>query len=131
MINWAKYQAPSEEVTDELTDSQQTPNRPLTSNKKDKKDKKDIYSHAQVELIKKVVDYFNETTGKSFSHKTAETQKLIGGRFSEGYGLEDMYDVIDLKTKEWLNDKDMSKYICQTTIFRPSNFEKYFNQLND
>lgn len=43
VINWGKYQAKPEDLTGEVTEGQQTPNRPLTPNKKNKNDKK-IYT---------------------------------------------------------------------------------------
>ena len=41
VVNWDKYQAKDDDLTDQSTDSQQTPNRPLTPNKNDKNDKND------------------------------------------------------------------------------------------
>ena len=35
--------------------------------------------------------------------------------------------VIDVKTAEWLNDSDMSKYLRPTTLFG-AKFESYLNQ---
>lgn len=40
IVNWETYQAKPFDLTDDLTDNQQTPNRPLTPNKNDKKGRK-------------------------------------------------------------------------------------------
>lgn len=77
---------------------------------------------------KDIISYFNEKTGKNFSYKTKGTVDLISGRFNDGYTLEQFKQVIDIKTEEWLHNSKMNQHLAPTTLFRPSNFEKYLNQ---
>lgn len=87
---------------------------------KEKKLKSDIY----VEII----DYLNEKTGSHFKPTSKSTQRLINGRLSENYSIDDFKHVIDVKTLEWKNDSKMSKYLTPDTLFNSSKFEKYVNQ---
>jgi uncharacterized phage protein (TIGR02220 family) len=54
--------------------------------------------------------------------------KLLKERFSDGSTLEDIFKVILLKEKEW-KGSEMYRYMIPATLFRKSNFEKYFQQL--
>jgi len=104
--------------------------------KKNDKEVKEVKDHSPAEEkpdipYKKIVDYLNEKAERSFNHKTDNTQKLIRGRFDDGYKIKDFIEVIDKKTQDWLhknNDKDMSKYLRPDTLFRPANFENYLNE---
>ena len=49
-------------------------------------------------------------------------------RIAEGYTVDDFKKVIDIKAEEWLGT-EMDKYLNPSTLFRPSNFEKYLNQV--
>jgi len=143
--NWGKYQGSLNETNKannkELTKHQQSTNKELTTNKnvknvKNVKNDKEVKDHSPAEEkpdipYKKIVDYLNEKAERSFSHKTDNTQKLIRGRFDDGYKIKDFIEVIDKKTQDWLhknNDKDMSKYLRPDTLFRPANFENYLNE---
>lgn len=74
-----------------------------------------------------VVDYLNKRTGSSYKPTTKRTRELIRARWNEGFTLEDMKKVIDLKTAEWLNDPHWSKYLRPETLFG-TKFESYLNQ---
>lgn len=52
---------------------------------------------------------------------------LIRARISEGFSYEDFVQVIDTKTNEWLNNKEMQKYLRPETLFG-NKFESYLNQ---
>ena len=78
------------------------------------------------ENIKCIIDYLNESIGSKYKYNTKGTVKYIKARFNEGYVLDDFYDVIDKKVKEWLNT-DMEKYLRPETLFG-NKFENYLNQ---
>ena len=48
-------------------------------------------------------------------------------RFNEGYTLEDFKQVIDIKTAEWKDSPEFSKYLRPETLFG-SKFDGYLNQ---
>lgn len=76
---------------------------------------------------KEIVDYLNFKIDTHYKSTTEKTQKVINARFNEGFTLEDFKKVIDIKTKEWLSDKDMCKYLRPETLFG-TKFESYLNQ---
>lgn len=73
-----------------------------------------------------VVGYLNETINSSYKAKTKGTKKLIDARIKDRYELEDFKKVIDIKSKEWLNN-DMAKFLRPETLFS-NKFEGYLNQ---
>ena len=56
-----------------------------------------------------------------------ETERLINGRLSEGYTVDDFKIVIDKKCKEWKDDAKMSSFLRPSTLFAPSHFDEYLN----
>lgn len=80
----------------------------------------------ELDLIKYIVEYLNQTCGTRYKHSTVNTQKHIRARLKDGYVFEDFKTVIDKKAKEW-KGTDMEKYLCPDTLFG-SKFEKYLNQ---
>lgn len=74
-----------------------------------------------------ITDYLNKKAGSQFRSSTKKTQSLIKARYAEGFNLDDFKKVIDIKVTEWLNNKDMSKYLRPETLFG-TKFESYLNQ---
>lgn len=81
-----------------------------------------------VQLQKKIIDYFNETTKQKRSYKSAGTNKLINARIEEGRTFKDFVHVIDTKTAAWQYDEKMRVFIRPSTLFRVGNFENYLNE---
>ena len=82
----------------------------------------------QSDVYEEIIKYLNEKTGSHFKSTSKSTQRLINGRLSENYTLEDFKYVIDVKTNEWKDNTKMSKYLTPDTLFNASKFEKYRNQ---
>lgn len=82
----------------------------------------------QSDVYEEIIKYLNERTGSHFKPTSKSTQRLINGRLSENYTIEDFKYVIDVKTNEWKDNTKMSKYLTPDTLFNPSKFEKYRNQ---
>lgn len=76
---------------------------------------------------KEIIDYLNSKANTNFRPNSKQTSKLISGRFSEGYTLEDFKTVIDKKSSEWAGTK-WEQYLRPSTLFAPTNFENYLNQ---
>ena len=81
------------------------------------------------ENIKCIIDYLNESINSKFKYDNKQTIRDIKARFKEGYVLDDFYDVIDKKVKEWFNT-EMEKYLRPSTLFG-NKFENYINQKNN
>ncbi|GEM_PF-1146433 len=94
-----------------------------------KKDANLNYNENFSEQIEEIINYLNNRTNKSFSVKSKETVKLIKGRLNEGYNVEDFKKVIDNRCEKWLNDEKMKEFLRPSTLFRPSNFENYLNDV--
>ena len=82
----------------------------------------------QSDVYEEIIKYLNEKTGSHFKPTSKSTQRLINGRLSENYTIEDFKYVIDVKTNEWKDNTKMSKYLTPDTLFNTSKFEKYRNQ---
>lgn len=80
------------------------------------------------EIIANIIHYLNEKAGKNFK-VTNQHEKIIQARLNEGNGIEDFKKVIDQKVMQWINDPKMKNYLRPSTLFRPTNFENYLNEL--
>jgi uncharacterized phage protein (TIGR02220 family) len=80
------------------------------------------------ENIKCIIDYLNESIKSNYRYTTKGTVNLIKARFKEGFTLDNFYDVIDKKVKEWYGT-DMEKYLRPETLFG-NKFEGYLNTKN-
>ena len=80
-------------------------------------------------LLNEIVDYLNQKANTKYKSTTNKTKTLINARFNEGFTKEDFIKVIDNKTKEWLNDEKMCKFLRPETLFG-TKFESYLNQKN-
>lgn len=91
----------------------------------------DIYSPAEAEQhtipYKEIIDYLNLKVGSNYKYTTKKTKDLIKTRINEGFNADDFKIVIDKKCTEWINDKEMSKYLRPETLFG-TKFESYLNQ---
>lgn len=76
--------------------------------------------------IKCIIDYLNESIKSNYRYDNKQTIRDIKARLKEGYTLDNFYDVIDKKVKEWFNT-DMQKYLRPITLFG-NKFETYLNQ---
>ncbi|MBS4769644.1 conserved phage C-terminal domain-containing protein [Carnobacteriaceae bacterium zg-ZUI240] len=79
-------------------------------------------------VVQSVIMYLNEKGNKKFSLQNKDADKLIKYWLSQGFTFEDFKNVIDTKVDEWVNSKDMNKYIRPSTLFRKGKFENYVNQ---
>jgi predicted phage replisome organizer/uncharacterized phage protein (TIGR02220 family) len=74
-----------------------------------------------------IVTYLNEKTSSSYRTTSKKTQQLIKARWNEGFTLDDFKTVIDKKSSEWFNNKEMCIYLRPETLFG-TKFEAYLNQ---
>lgn len=75
-----------------------------------------------------VITYLNEKLGTSYSSEGKAIERLVNGRFNEGYTVEDFVKVIDNMTAEWLGDPKMEQYLRPSTLFAPTHFPEYLNR---
>ena len=82
--------------------------------------------HPEKYLIRIPLAYLNHTVGKNYKYLDKNLKPIIA-RFKEGYTLEDFKQVIDIKTAEWKDSPEFSKYLRPETLFG-SKFDGYLNQ---
>ncbi|RRD29861.1 prephenate dehydrogenase [Streptococcus minor] len=74
------------------------------------------------------IQYLNQETGHAYKFIATHT-KFIQARYKEGYTLEDFKKVIDTKVAQWKNNSQMAQYLRPKTLFSPSNFDSYLNEV--
>ncbi|HFI0501004.1 TPA: phage replisome organizer N-terminal domain-containing protein [Streptococcus suis] len=74
------------------------------------------------------IQYLNQETGHAYKFIQTHT-KFIQARYKDGYTLEDFKKVIDTKVVQWKNNTEMAKYLRPKTLFSPSNFDSYLNEV--
>ena len=72
------------------------------------------------------IAYLNQVANKRYKF-VDKTKRLLLARFKEGYTLEDFKQVIDIKTAEWKDSPEFSKYLRPETLFG-YKFDGYLNQ---
>lgn len=86
------------------------------------------------EIVESVITYFNKTCGTKFRSNSAGAKKVIKARLNDGATLQDFYDVIDFKWKEWgEHPKVFSGGQLSVNYLRPSTLfgnkmEEYLQQ---
>lgn len=78
-------------------------------------------------IVEQVIDYLNQKANKNYKTTTNKTKALIHSRINEGFTLNDFKKVIDIKARDWINDKKMRKYLRPETLFG-TKFEGYLNE---
>ena len=74
------------------------------------------------------IQYLNQETGHTYKFIATHT-KFIQARYKDGYTLEDFKKVIDTKVSQWKNNSQMAQYLRPKTLFSPSNFDSYLNEV--
>lgn len=92
------------------------------------KNKDIVVETPAVPPYKEIVDYLNEKINAHYRHTSKATQRIINGRISDGFALDDFKKVIDIKAEQWLNNKKMSAYLRPETLFAAAHFESYLNE---
>ena len=77
---------------------------------------------------KQAVDYLNEKTHSEYRHVPSNLN-LVRARIKEGYSLEEVKAVIDVKAAEWNGDAAMQKFLRPATLFNATKFAQYAGRL--
>jgi len=92
---------------------------------------RELFKDTSVEpKVDEVINYYKQVTNSpKVSNKTEANRKPIRGRLSEGYTVEDLKSVIDVKSKQW-KGTSMDMYLRIETLFSPSKFQSYIREAN-
>jgi uncharacterized phage protein (TIGR02220 family) len=82
------------------------------------------------QIVRDVVAYLNEKTGKAFKAETKGYDTGILARQRDGATLEEMQRVIDNRVAAWGASDKMRECLNPTTLFRPTNFANYLAESN-
>ena len=74
----------------------------------------------------RIIDYLNEKTDKRYK-VTQKWKDLIKARWNEGQREDDFKKVVDVKTKQWIENIEMNKYLRPQTLFS-NKFDEYLNE---
>lgn len=75
-----------------------------------------------------ILNLLNELAGKRFKPIKSNLTPIIA-RLKDGYTVQELKEIVQVKTLEWKNNEVMNAHLCPTTLFRPSNTDKYINQI--
>lgn len=75
-----------------------------------------------------VISYLNAKAGKSFKSTTEASAKFIRARLKDGFTVQDLRQVVDVKVSQWKGDSKMDKFLRPKTLFSPEKFESYLNE---
>ena len=79
------------------------------------------------EDIKEVVEYMNDKYTSNFKYKARGVQVPLG-RLLSNYSVQQIKDGLDNRYDAWICEPVMHKYFRPSTIFKASNFSKYFDE---
>jgi len=71
-----------------------------------------------------VLTHLNQVSGSRYQ-KSKTSLENIRGRLREGYSVDDLKLVIDLKHEHWNGNDDQYQYMRPETLFGPKKFESY------
>ena len=133
-------QPTNQQPTNQLTNNQPT-NQPTANHyqevkkersKEERSKEEDIGTLPFLNEVTEILKFFISETGKSLKLTKigrSDKYKVIMPKLKGGSTVDECKAVISLKSKQWKNDKQMSKHLCIPTLFRASNFEKYIDEL--
>ena len=105
------------------TDSKFKNNHKLDGNNDSAKNTED-----SVNTVLSVLSYLNDKAGTAYRATADSHKRIINARLKEGYTVEDCKQVIDTKVSQWLNDKEMRRYLRPSTLFSATHFPEYLNE---
>lgn len=76
------------------------------------------------------IEYLNKKTGREYQLVEANL-KLVRARLKEGFTLDDLIDVVDLKCSQWATNPKMREYLRPATLFNAEKFNQYIAQARD
>lgn len=132
VVNYSTYQD-SENQNDkqndkQMTNKRQTDDNQMTTTNKDNNNNKENNNNNNIYVVE-ILDHLNQRANKNFKASNKSTAGMINARLKEKYTVEDFKKIIDKKCADWLNDKQMNQYLRPSTLFRPSNFENYLQEV--
>ena len=89
------------------------------------KEPKDPLSRNLDDRVVEVIAHLNSVTGSKFKSSSKSHSENINARLGDGYTVDDLKAVIDLKHAEWGGDQRMCQYLRPKTLFQIGKFDGY------
>lgn len=80
---------------------------------------------------KLLLEALNELTGKKFTPVDSHLNPIIARLNEPGVEPEECEKMLRRQVKLWKNDPKMSAHLVPSTLFRASNFQKYYDQRDE
>ena len=80
---------------------------------------------------KLLLEALNELTGKKFTPVDSHLSPIIARLNEPGIEPEECEKMLRRQVKLWKNDPKMSAHLVPSTLFRASNFQKYYDQRDE
>ena len=80
---------------------------------------------------KLLLEALNELTGKKFTPVDSHLNPIIARLNESGVEPEECEKMLRRQVKLWKNDPKMSAHLVPSTLFRASNFQKYYDQRDE
>lgn len=90
--------------------------------------KKSLEDKAVSPQVVEVIDFMNKLYGRKFDASSPSTTKNLKERLKK-HDVETIKRVVANRYAEWKDDAVMCKHLNPTTIFRPSKFDKYLEDV--
>jgi uncharacterized phage protein (TIGR02220 family) len=128
-IRWQKHRENANALqthsdSNAIKERKEKKGKELNEKKESKENEIEILTPAQEILI-----FLNETANRAFDFKNKNSYSDISARLKEGYTSDELKEIIQLKTMEWINDDKMRQYLTPATLFSAKNCNKYKEQV--
>lgn len=90
------------------------------------KSKKQTAAAQELQFAAEAIEYLNQKAGRSFRTNVASNAKGIIARYREGFSMEQVKKMVDHMCRKWGSDREMQDHLNPVTLFRDSNFERYY-----
>lgn len=101
------------------SNSQPTSNQPATEGgrKVGREEGSSQVRSIHADDFREVLGYLNERAGTNFRETAKRTREHVGARLREGYTVDQLKAVVDVKVDQWAADPRMARYLRPETLF--------------
>lgn len=128
VVNYDKYQVEEKEKgnpnDNQKANKGQTKGKQRATNNKVNKENK-VNNNTNNTYIVEIVDLLNDLTGGKYKSTTNSTKESLNARLKD-YSVDEIKSTVRKMCKKW-KGTEYEEYLRPSTLFTPTNFEKYYN----
>ena len=110
---------------------EEPPEDPAVAEARQVREEADAHRAAIRADAKLLLEALNELTGKKFTPVDSHLNPIIARLNEPGVEPEECEKMLRRQVKLWKNDPKMSAHLVPSTLFRASNFQKYYDQRDE